>query len=218
MAILAFGGGTSHTPMLNLALEHWFKFEERDRLRKHIDLKGRLVPYEQMRAEANPAIARQYINPQSFRERFERVHAGIARMKAAIAAAKLDALVIVGDDQHEIFQDDNLPAFAVYCGATIRNETREHLKAGEPKWFGDAQRDNCEPEAARDYPVAQDLARHMIAALMTAEFDVSSSQYLAPGIGEGHAVGFVHRFLLGPDAPPVVPVFINTYFPPNQPT
>src|SRR4051812_37683575 len=140
MAILAFGGGTSHTPMLNCAYENWLRFEERDRLRKHIDLKGRLVPYDQMRDEADPAIARDYINPQSFRERYERTHAGIARMRQAIAAARLDVLVIVGDDQHEIFQDDNLPAFAVYCGATIRNNTRDTLKAGEPQWFGDAQR------------------------------------------------------------------------------
>ncbi len=218
MAILAFGGGTSHTPMLNCAYEHWLRFEERDRLRKHLDLKGRLLPYEQMLAEADPAIAREYINPASFRERYERTHAGIGRMKRAIADAKLDVLVIVGDDQHEIFQDDNMPAFAVYCGAQIRNNARASLKGGEPKWFGDAQRDNCEPEQPRDYPVAQDLAKHLIGRLMAAEFDVSASQQLAPGIGEGHAVGFVHRFLLGEGAIPVVPVFINTYFPPNQPS
>src|SRR3954462_8909487 len=98
MAILAFGGGTSHTPMLNLGYEYWLRFEERDRLRKHIDLKGSLVPYEEMRAAADPAIARDYINPQSFRARYECTHAGIGRMKEAIAAAELDALVIVGDD------------------------------------------------------------------------------------------------------------------------
>jgi hypothetical protein len=218
MAQLVFGGGTSHTPMLNCAYENWLRFEERDRLRKHVDLKGRLVAFEQMVAEADPAIARDYINPSSFTARYKQTHEGIARMRLAIKEARLDALVIVGDDQQEIFHDDNMPAFAVYCGAHIRNEVRENLKAQPPVWFGEAQRDNLEPTEARDYPVAQDLAKHVIGGLVGAEFDVSTSKHLQPGVGEGHAVGFVHRHLLGHESIPVVPVFINTYYPPNQPS
>jgi 3-O-methylgallate 3,4-dioxygenase len=218
MAQLVFGGGTSHTPMLNCAYENWLRFEERDRLRKHVDLKGRLVTIEEMRADADPAIARDYINPASFTERYKQTHEGIAHMKRAIAEARLDALVIVGDDQQEIFHNENMPAFAVYCGTHIRNEIRENLKAQPPAWFGEAQRDNLEPKEARDYPVADGLAKHMIAGLVGAEFDISTSQHLLPGVGEGHAVGFVHRHLLGPDSIPVVPVFINTYYPPNQPS
>jgi 3-O-methylgallate 3,4-dioxygenase len=218
MAQLVFGGGTSHTPMLNCGYEYWLRFEERDRLRKHVDLKGRLVAYEQMLAEADPAIARDYINPPSFTARYKQTHEGIARMKRAIAEARLDALVIIGDDQHEIFHDENMPAFAVYCGAQIRNTERESLKLMEPPWFGEAQRDNREPKEPRDYPVADGLAKHVISGLIASEFDVSTSQHLLPGVGEGHAVGFVHRHLLEPDAIPVVPVFINTYYPPNQPS
>jgi 3-O-methylgallate 3,4-dioxygenase len=218
MAQLVFGGGTSHTPMLNCAYEHWLCFDERDGLRKHTDLEGRLVTLEEMRAEADPAIARDYINPSSFTERYKQTREGIERMKRSIAEARLDALVIVGDDQQEIFHDENMPTFAVYCGPKIRNEQREKLKATSPAWFGDAQRDNLEPVEARDYPVADGLAKHVVAGLLAAEFDVSTSKHLLPGVGEGHAVGFVHRHLLGPDAIPVVPVFINTYYPPNQPS
>jgi len=36
--------------------------------------------------------------------------------------------------------------------------------------------------------------------------------------GEGHALAYVHRHVLDATKPaPVVPIFLNTYFPPNQP-
>jgi hypothetical protein len=34
----------------------------------------------------------------------------------------------------------------------------------------------------------------------------------------GHAWGFVHQRLVGERAIPIVPVLLNTYYPPNQPT
>ena len=41
-----------------------------------------------------------------------------------IDATELDALVIVGDDQHELFQDSMMPALGIYYGRTIRNAAR----------------------------------------------------------------------------------------------
>ncbi|HET7805242.1 MAG TPA: extradiol ring-cleavage dioxygenase, partial [Pseudolabrys sp.] len=35
--------------------------------------------------------------------------------------------------------------------------------------------------------------------------------------GEGHAFGFVHRRMMADGVIPIVPVALNTYFPPNQP-
>jgi hypothetical protein len=62
------------------------------------------------------------------------------------------------------------------------------------------------------------LAEHLTAALIDNDFDVASADRLPEGQGEGHAFGFVHRRLMNGDDLPVVPVFINTYYPPNQPT
>jgi hypothetical protein len=61
------------------------------------------------------------------------------------------------------------------------------------------------------------LAEHLIARLME-DFDLSCANTLAEGYGEGHAFGFVHNRLLAGMTIPVVPVFLNTYYPPNQPT
>jgi hypothetical protein len=47
---------------------------------------------------------------------------------------------------------------------------------------------------------------------------VATSDRLAEGLGEGHAFGFVHKRLMDGAAIPVVPLVLNTYYPPNQPT
>jgi 3-O-methylgallate 3,4-dioxygenase len=48
-------------------------------------------------------------------------------------------------------------------------------------------------------------------------FDVSQSKRLSKPHGEGHAFGFVHRRLMPRKVVPVVPIALNTYYPPNQP-
>jgi 3-O-methylgallate 3,4-dioxygenase len=49
-------------------------------------------------------------------------------------------------------------------------------------------------------------------------FDPASSKRMREGEGEGHGIAYVHRRLMDAGKPiPIVPVFLNTYFPPNQP-
>ena len=70
----------------------------------------------------------------------------------------------------------------------------------------------------RSYPVDAKLALHLIDWLMDHGFDPASSKTLRKGEGEGHAVAYVHRRVMDAEKPiPVVPVFLNTYFAPNQP-
>src|ERR1700716_697715 len=60
-----------------------------------------------------PADAQERITPQLITTRFHEVQEAMRRMKAEIAAAKLDALVVVGDDQYELFGDQHMPAIAI---------------------------------------------------------------------------------------------------------
>ena len=53
---------------------------------------------------------------------------------------------------------------------------------------------------------------------MTEEFDVSQFTRQPEGRSLGHAWTFVRRRLLGDKPVPMIPVMVNTYFPPNQPT
>ncbi len=217
MAQLVFGGGTSHSPMLNCSADEWPRHIERDPDLTFIGHDGRALSYAELLTAADPRIASEYIRPASFNARHAASQAAIARLATGIADARLDALLIVGDDQQEMFREHNMPAFALYWGATIRNGRAADKPLRQPPWFGAALRRYLEPEVARDYPVAQPLARHLIAELMRAEFDISTSAGLLEGQSESHAVGFVHRRLMGATPVPVVPVLINTYYPPNQP-
>src|SRR5258706_83288 len=137
------------------------------------------------------------------------------RMKAEIAAAKLDALVVVGDDQYELFGDQHMPAIAIYYGETIRNAPQQPVAEGD--WYRRAQMRRLEEAGEVHYPCHRHLALHLIDALVEREFDLSALAALSAGQHEGHAYSFVHRWYLK-DAPlPIVPVFLNTYNPPNPP-
>jgi len=145
--------------------------------------------------------------------------AAMARLRDDVAAAKLDALIVVGDDQEELFHHDNMPGILVYYGETIRNVPLAPVK--EPNWGWRASARWHEEKEPRDYPVDSGLARHLIDQLIEREFDLAASAATPDGEGEGHAVGFVHRRILQDvEQPmvPIVPVCINTYYPPNQPT
>ena len=73
-------------------------------------------------------------------------------------------------------------------------------------------------ETAPEYETAQDLANHLIRALVDAEFDITRCNKLREEIGVGHAFSFLYRRILPGGKLPMVPVMVNTYYPPNQPT
>ncbi|NBS58211.1 MAG: hypothetical protein EBS65_14415, partial [Betaproteobacteria bacterium] len=121
MAQLVFGGGTSHSPMLNCSAEDWPRHIERDPDLAFIDRQGRPVRYAEVLAQADPRIASEFMTPASFRARYDASQAALDRLAKGIADARLDALLVVGDDQQEMFNEHNMPAFSLYWGATIRN-------------------------------------------------------------------------------------------------
>ena len=46
--------------------------------------------------------------PEVFAQRHGQASAAVDNLAAAIAQARLDVLIVIGDDQKELFQDDNL--------------------------------------------------------------------------------------------------------------
>jgi hypothetical protein len=70
----------------------------------------------------------------------------------------------------------------------------------------------------KTYPVASQLGRHVIGSLIGAGFDVAHSRKLKPGEGMGHAFSFVYGRLMNGKTIPTLPIMVNTYYPPNQPT
>ena len=80
------------------------------------------------------------------------------------------------------------------------------------------------PEKETNYPCAPDLGRHIITKMMEKEFDVGTSKTLpSDGLEWSrdalpHAFGFMLRQIMKDRPVPHVPIMINTFYPPNQPT
>ena len=178
-----------------------------------VDFNGESCRYNDL-LERAPSDAAARIDPDLLRQRFAAKDAAVARLRDDIAAAELDALIVIGDDQEEMFDHTNMPAIGVYYGETIVNA--KAVPATAP--LDRARMRYHEPDADADYPCHAPLARHLIDALQGDGFDLSAMAKTAPGRPEGHAVSFVHRFLMGTVPVPVVPVFLNAYYPPNQPS
>ncbi len=216
MAELVLAIGTSHSPLLASPPEDYPKHAEIDaKGRKLIDKSGKPCSYGDLLARADPSIREQIAMPV-LTERAARCNENIKKLAEAIEQAKLDALIIIGDDQNEQFFDDNMPSILVYWGDTIANNPLD-MPADAPQFWRRARSQYHETKSSRDYPVDAALGLHIIEALMDQGFDVSHAKRLGKAHGEGHAFGFVHQRLMAGTIVPVVPVALNTYFPPNQP-
>jgi hypothetical protein len=215
MARLAAAFGSSHSVMLAAELEDWLTgFRESDPRMPYFDAQGRPCTYADVLARA-PADAEQRVRPDAIGARFAEAQDAMARVRREIADARLDVLVIVGDDQHELFGDRHMPSIGVYYGETIRNAPRPAAPPAD--WYRRAQARRLEDGAEAHYPCHRALALHLIEGLIEREFDVSAIAGLDPGEHEGHAYSFVHRWYLEGARLPVVPIFLNTYNPPNPP-
>jgi hypothetical protein len=217
MADIVLAIGTSHSPLLNSPAEDYPKHAAIDASgRILLDKHGRPCTYGELLAKADSSI-KQQIEPQVLEERSARCTANIARLARELAEAKLDALIVIGDDQHEQFFEDNMPAILIYWGETIANNPL-HMDEDAPQFWRKARSQFHETKKPRDYPVDSKLGLHLIEDLIEQGFDVSHSKKLSRDHGEGHAFGFVHRRMMSENnIIPIVPVALNTYFPPNQP-
>ena len=71
----------------------------------------------------------------------------------------------------------------------------------------------------RSFPVDAALGQYLVETLTREhDFDVAHVR-VQPRHGPfGHAWNFVHQRIMGERVVPIVPVMLNTYYPPNQPT
>jgi hypothetical protein len=216
MADIVLAIGTSHSPLLNSPAEDYPKHAAIDASgRKLIDRNGKPCTYGELLEKADPSI-KQQIEPQVLEDRSARCTQNIARLARELADARLDTLIIIGDDQHEQFFDDNMPAILVYWGETIENNPL-HMEEDAPAFWRKARSQFHAGDKPLQFPVDAGLGLHLIGSLMDQGFDVSHSRKLSKEHGEGHAFGFVHVRMMQDRVTPIVPIALNTYFPPNQP-
>lgn len=216
MAEIVMGIGASHSPLLNSPAEDYPKHAEIDASgRKLLDQHGRTVTYGELLERADPSI-RDQIAPDVLEQRAKACTDNIARLDREIRDADLDTLIIIGDDQNEQYGEENLPAILIYRGETIVNNPL-NMPEDAPQFWRHARSQFHVKDEPIEYPVAHELAEHLIDALMDDAFDISQAKRLGKAHGEGHAFGYVHQRLMTEKVVPIVPVALNTYFPPNQP-
>ena len=77
------------------------------------------------------------------------------------------------------------------------------------------------PSVYTQYSTLPEFGSHIIQSVVAGDFDVAQLTRLPTGaIGSNavpHAYGFVYRRLMRDRVIPHVPVFVNTFYPPNQP-
>jgi hypothetical protein len=175
MATLAGVFNMSHSPFCYMPPEKWNEVRASRSLRPD-------VPVDDL--EANRAKA-------------ARVAKAFAALRAQLAAARPDVLVVFGDDQLECFDFGNYPSFAIYAGETFRGSLAGGGSATVP-----------------GHPA---LAAALLTGLMRRGFDPAFSLDMPkPERGIGHAFLRPAESLTDFSLP-IVPVFLNCYYAP-QPT
>ena len=219
MADLVLGLASSHSPQLSTPADGWADRGERDKGNQElIGPDGITSNYEDLLNRTDVVRIAKEITQEVFERRHQQNQKAIAQLAQSLYAANLDVLVMVGDDQQEYLLNDNMPAFAVYWGNEAKVAGTEATPAtGNRLLIGYATED-------RQAPIESGLGRHIIEHLIEEEFDVGSSNFLDPSKGGrakggiGHAFGYVYNRLMTDGVIPTVPIMLNTYYPPNQPT
>ncbi|MPZ15748.1 MAG: protocatechuate 3,4-dioxygenase [Chloroflexi bacterium] len=224
MAKIVLGVGTSHGPQLTLSPDQWWRRAEADRRNPELWFHGRPYGFADLKRERGNGSFEKELGLDKAKERFDACQRAIETLADVVERVSPDVAVVVGDDQHEAFLDDNMPAISVYWGDGIENAgLSEYQDRGERSSPGliEAARGHLPPEHAT-YPGEPSLGRHILESLIGQEFDVAHSRKLPVDSGRlggiGHAFGFVYRRIMRDEVIPNVPIFLNTYYPPNQPT
>ena len=214
MADVVLGFATSHGPQLRMPPETWHKMLDKD-------MRDPRMSYEDLLARDGLPDLSAELTEERFKERYDACHAALGQLRQTVADAKPDAIVILGDDQHEQFWEGNMPMFSVYYGDTLpvvkREQMRDPLLAAA--WKGSNWR-AAQDESGVDGPTPAhpELAMHLINTFRQQGVDVATSNELKGEVGAGHAFAFLYRYILPSADIPVVPFSINCFFKPNQPT
>lgn len=207
MAKVVMGVGTSHSPQLSIRAKDWAKLlGDKDKTDPRLN-------YQTLLQKARPGLESE-LTLEKFEARDQACLKGIASLGAALRQANPDVVVVFGDDQQEQFHDENMPMFAIYHGKGLPVVKHNNLR---PAAWKDAEEKGW-AETEPEYETNVDLANHLIRALTDAEFDITRCNKLRAEIGVGHAFSFLYRRVLPGSKVAMVPVMVNTYYPPNQPT
>lgn len=216
MAEIVLGIGTSHSPLLNFGADMWAERGADDRRNQALTLSdGRTLSYDALLAERGPVRAEES-GERHLRDQVRRCEAALTRLADAIEAVAPDLLLVVGDDQEELFKPENTPSIALFCGPEIVMRPLGELIEAPPDWMRQALTGYA-MDAAHRFPAAADFALKLADRLMDQGVDLGVYSTIDdPGRAAfGHAFGFIAQRMLKGRRIPMMPLLLNTYYPPN---
>jgi protocatechuate 4,5-dioxygenase beta chain len=157
-----------------------------------------VMPYAAKRELETAGLIESYI---------ERIRAALDTLRENLQAYAPDALVMIGDDQAEMFGLENNPTFAIYTGE-------------EPLWGRAIQHGVPFEERPKvHFPVHAELSRHLLKGLIKREFDIANIARFEPrgpeaARGVPHMVAHVVPQVDPSLRIPIVCVLVNEFYPP----
>jgi 3-O-methylgallate 3,4-dioxygenase len=219
MAKIVLGIGTSHGPMLSTPPDQWGQRVEADKRNPEHWFKGKAYNFDQLVALRAGENLDAQITQKVWNERHAACRRAIGKLADIFAEAKPDICVIVGNDQMEMFKEPLIPAMSVYRGETIPNKYPEKEEIAKMPPGIPISIEGHIPATGATYQGQPALATHIIETAIADQFDITSMTSLPNGYQHiPHAFGFVFRQMMNDRTIPTVPVCLNTFYPPNQPT
>jgi hypothetical protein len=209
MARVILGMAVPHSGMLGKPPETWLEDGQRDHTNQMLWFRNQHWQFPALvEARKHENLAR-FLTLEERRARGQRCSVALDTLRRVYQENKPDIAVIIGKDQKEIFLDTS-PSVALYTGAAIPN--------------GPPQRSVYAPDRPMTHPGDPDLALHLIRSLQLEGFDVAevinwpNNVWMKPPTPVvPHAYGFIYRQIMVDEPTANVPIFMNTFYPPNQP-
>jgi 3-O-methylgallate 3,4-dioxygenase len=201
-----------------------------------------VLPWEEGTRYIPDELKAKYQGSAPFAGQYERFSVPWIRSPTQLQAAQPDITIIISDDQDEWLFEDNMPTFAVCWADAVPIIPRQFPSTMHPgiaraitAGYGDV---------ALEVPVASRFGRYLVEHLIDHNFDVAHIRHLKPEYGgkvarryptpdgelqleretpprpQGlpHGYSFIVKRLFNNQPRPVLPIFQNTCYPPNQPT
>ena len=186
--MLGLGLASSHAPSMFRGLEHWAPI--------HRVLTTGVPQPPQIESET-PEVLRGYI---------ERIAKGFGVLRSQLEAYRPDALLVVGDDQGEVFTEANMPAFCLFTCAEVHGSVNISLI------------DEREDQNHITLRCHAALAHYLFDSLSRKGFEISESRELKPLGKPARGIGHAFTRPVVKVTPkldvPIIPLHVNAYFPP----
>ena len=218
MAKIVFGAGASHTPVLALPPEHWEQRAIADYKNEALTLSnGATLGYRDLLEITGGKYANE-ATIEKFKLKSIACQRHLDRLADELEAAAPDVVVIVGDDQEELFGLDNTPLISIFYGDQLVMHSEG--ERGQRKDWEQTLLERYAMDTFHRFPGQRAVALSLIQGLLDRGVDIGASASVpdAATAGFGHAYGFIIRRLFKGRQIPVVPVLLNTYYPPNVPS